>query len=116
TLRRFARRNRRRRRGWRFCSATVESQSRSRSDRRRRRVWQAVTLVLFGLARDPITALAASLIAGASWIAVLASLNISAQLALPDWVRGRGLAMFVMAFYGGLTAGSAVWGQVAGTI
>ena len=58
----------------------------------------AVTLILFWLARVPITALAASLIAGVSWIAVLASLNVSAQLALPDWVRGRGLAMYVTVF------------------
>lgn len=74
----------------------------------------AVTLMLFGLAREPIVALAASIIAGVSWIAVLASLNVSAQVALPDWVRGRGLAMFVTVFYGAMTLGSALWGQVAG--
>ena len=74
----------------------------------------AVTLVLFGLAREPILALSASLIAGVSWIAVLASLNIAAQYALPDWVRGRGLAMYVTVFFGTLTIGSVLWGQVAG--
>ena len=61
-------------------------------------------------------ALSASIIAGVSWIAVLASLNVSAQVALPDWVRGRGLAMFVTVFFGAMTVGSAVWGQVAGMI
>jgi MFS family permease len=76
----------------------------------------AVTLVLFGLAREPVTALLASLIAGVSWIGVLASLNISAQYALPDWVRGRGLAMYVTAFFGTLTIGSVLWGQVAGML
>jgi len=55
----------------------------------------------------------ASLIAGMSWIPVLASLNVSAQVALPDWVRGRGLAMFVMVFFGTLSVGSALWGEVA---
>jgi MFS family permease len=73
----------------------------------------AVAMVLFGLARSSATALAASIIAGASWIAVISSVNVSAQLALPDWVRGRGLAIFVTAFFGALTAGSAIWGQVA---
>ena len=75
-----------------------------------------VTLVLFGLAREPIAALAASFIAGLSWIAVLSSLNVSAQVALPDWVRGRGLAMFVTVFFGAMTLGSAAWGQVAGIV
>jgi MFS family permease len=75
-----------------------------------------VTLVLFGLAREPVMALTASIIAGVSWIAVLASLNVSAQVALPDWVRGRGLAMFVTVFFGAMTVGSAVWGQAAGMI
>ena len=73
----------------------------------------AAAMVLFGLARNSATALAASIIAGASWIAVISSVNVSAQAALPDWVRGRGLAIFVTAFFGALTVGSAIWGQVA---
>src|SRR5205807_6864813 len=48
-------------------------------------VGTAVALLLFGLAREPIMAVSACIIAGASWIAVLASLNVSAQVALPDW-------------------------------
>jgi predicted MFS family arabinose efflux permease len=75
----------------------------------------AATLVLLGLAKGPVPAFIACLIAGISWIAVLATLNVSAQISLPDWVRGRGLAMFVTVFFGAMTAGSALWGQVAGT-
>jgi predicted MFS family arabinose efflux permease len=73
----------------------------------------AVALLLYGCARGPATALLASVFAGASWIAVLSTLNISAQLALPEWVRGRGLAVYVTVFFGALTVGSALWGQVA---
>jgi len=73
----------------------------------------ALAMGLYGLAHDAAVALAASLVAGASWIAVLASLNMSAQSSLPDWVRGRGLALFVTAFFGAMTLGSAVWGEVA---
>jgi predicted MFS family arabinose efflux permease len=79
-------------------------------------VGTALAMVLFALARDPATALAASIVAGGSWIAVLASLNLSAQVALPEWVRGRGLAMFVTVFFGALTVGSALWGQLAAMI
>src|SRR5262249_12967291 len=74
----------------------------------------ALAMLLFALARQPALALAASIIAGASWIAVLASLNVSAQVALPEWVRGRGLAMFVTVFFGAVSLGSVIWGQVAG--
>ena len=47
----------------------------------------ACALILFGLARRPPLALAASVLAGVSWISVLATVNVSAQLALPGWVR-----------------------------
>ncbi len=73
----------------------------------------AGALVLFGLARSPGVAAAGSLLAGASWISVLATLNLSAQVSLPAWVRGRGLAVFAMVLFGAMTLGSALWGQVA---
>ena len=70
--------------------------------------------VLFALAHDSATAVAASLIAGASWIAAVSSLNVSAQVALPEWVRGRGIcAMYVTVMFGALTIGSAIWGELA---
>ncbi len=73
----------------------------------------AVTLFLYGIAHEPLVALTASVIAGASWIVVLASLNISAQVALPDWVRGRGLAVFGAVMFGAMTLGSVAWGEIA---
>jgi MFS family permease len=74
----------------------------------------AFGLVLLGLARDPLVALCASFVTGASWTLVMASLYAAAQVALPDWVRARGLAIFVTVFFGAMTIGSAVWGHVAG--
>jgi len=79
-------------------------------------VGTAVTLALYGLAHDAITALVASLLAGASWIAVLATLAVSAQVSLPDWVRGRGLALYTTVFFGCLTIGSTIWGKVAAVL
>jgi hypothetical protein len=76
----------------------------------------AIAMALFGVAREPIAGLTASALAGLSWIWVLASFNVSAQVALPDWVRGRGLAMFVTVFFGAISVGSALWGHVAGLI
>ena len=74
---------------------------------------QALAMVLYGVAREPLLALVASIIAGTSWIAVLATLSVSAQVALPDWVRGRGLAVYTTVFFGCLTLGSAAWGEIA---
>lgn len=76
----------------------------------------AVATGLFALAHDSATAVAASLIAGASWIAAVSSLNVSAQMALPEWVRGRGLAVYVTVMFGALTIGSAIWGELAALI
>lgn len=59
------------------------------------------------------TGVAILLVTGTAWIAVLTSLNATAQGVLPDWVRGRGLALYLTAFYGALTLGSVIWGQVA---
>jgi predicted MFS family arabinose efflux permease len=73
-----------------------------------------LALVLFGVAHAPAMAILACLIAGASWTIVLTNLYVSAQVALPDWVRGRGLAIFLTAIFGAMTVGSAVWGQIAG--
>ena len=72
----------------------------------------ALSLVLYGLALEPFVALIASFLAGLSWICVLSTLNVSAQVALPEWVRARGLAVFVVFFFGALTIGSAFWGYL----
>jgi MFS family permease len=76
----------------------------------------ALSLVLLGMARHSAIGIAGCLVAGLSWIAVLATLNVSVQTSLPDWVRGRGLAMFVTVFFGAMTAGSAFWGQLASAL
>ena len=75
----------------------------------------AVVLVVFALLREPLAAAAVSVLAGASWIAVLSNLNVSAQVALPEWVRARGLSVFIAIFFGSMTLGSIIWGQLAGT-
>jgi MFS family permease len=73
----------------------------------------AVAMVLYGLAREPAVALGASVVAGVAWIAVMSALNVSAQVALPGWVRGRGLSIYSTVMFGGLAFGSGLWGKVA---
>ncbi|MGD0723682.1 MAG: MFS transporter [Roseiarcus sp.] len=73
----------------------------------------ALALVLFAVARAPVLAASASLIAGASSAMVLASLYASLQISLPEHLRARGLAIFLSAFFAALTLGSLVWGRIA---
>jgi MFS family permease len=62
---------------------------------------------------EPALALAMMPLLGLSWITVLTSLNVTTQSILPNWVRGRGLAVYLTTFSGAMAAGSLVWGQVA---
>ena len=73
----------------------------------------ALALALFASSRRPEAAMVAAFVAGASWIVVMTTMFVSAQVALPDWVRGRGLAIFLTAYFGAMTVGSAVWGVTA---
>lgn len=73
----------------------------------------ALALILLALQSTPAPLMAAAFLGGLSWIAVLTSFNVSAQMALPDWVRARGLAVFLMGFFGSMALGSFIWGQIA---
>ncbi|QBF31010.1 MFS transporter [Thalassococcus sp. S3] len=73
----------------------------------------ATVLVLFAVVPSVGVAIAASALGGASWIAVLSTMHVSAQTALPDWVRARGLSIFLTVFFGAMSGGSLIWGQVA---
>ncbi len=72
-----------------------------------------VSLFLLAAAHEPVLALIASFISGAASIIALTTFFVSAQVALPQWVRGRGLAIFLTVYFGALTLGSAAWGEVA---
>lgn len=74
------------------------------------------SMVLFGYGGSIPVGIFASGLAGVSWILAISSLNVSAQMALPDWVRARGLAIFQMAFFGAMTIGALGWGQLAGMV
>jgi MFS family permease len=55
----------------------------------------------------------ALVVTGFAWIAVLSSLNATAQTVLPDWVRSRGMALYIIVFQGGQAIGALIWGLVA---
>lgn len=73
----------------------------------------ALAIAALALSRSPVQGISALLFAGAAWIVVLTTLNATAQAVLPDWVRGRGLALYLTVFFGAMTLGSTLWGQLA---
>ena len=74
---------------------------------------QAAAMLAVSLAPHVALASLGMVVAGASWISVANSLTLSAQMALPDWVRARGMSIYQMALMGSSAAGAALWGQVA---
>ena len=73
----------------------------------------ALATALFALSHDAGVSLLASVLAGLCWIGAVSSLNLSAQVALPEWVRGRGLAVYVTVMFGALSIGGLLWGELA---
>jgi MFS family permease len=76
-------------------------------------VIQAVAMLVISIAPNILVAALSMVVAGAAWISSANSLTVSAQLALPDWVRARGMSIYQMALMGSCAAGAALWGQVA---
>lgn len=74
---------------------------------------QATATAVMAFAPNSYVAVPAMFLGGMAWISTANSLSVSAQLALPDWVRARGMSMYQMAIMGASALGAALWGQVA---
>ncbi|MGE5525742.1 MAG: MFS transporter [Rhodospirillaceae bacterium] len=73
----------------------------------------AMAMVLSAVARTPIVLVPAMLLTGVAWLSVLSTLHVSAQTAVPAWVRARALAVYLVMFSLGMTGGSVLWGAIA---
>jgi MFS family permease len=75
-------------------------------------------LAFFGLSFStrPVTAGVLLFFSGAAWVGVLVNFNVAVQTSVPDWVRGRALAFYLLAFQGVLAFDGALWGWLAGVI
>ena len=76
-------------------------------------ILQAAGTALLSQATSPWIAAPAAFASGAAWTAIFNVLNVTAQTALPDWVRARGTAVFLASGMIGATAGAFTWGQVS---
>ncbi len=76
----------------------------------------AAVIAFMAIVNAAAAALPATLVLGICWIVVLTTLNGTVQAILPDWVRGRGLAVYLTVQGGAMTVGSLFWGACAGRI
>ncbi|UJW86922.1 MFS transporter [Devosia sp. SL43] len=76
----------------------------------------AVSCVGLGFSRDPVLSHFVLLPAGACWVLSLSLFNVSIQLSSPRWVVGRALSLYQTATFGGMAAGSWVWGLSADAV
>ena len=74
---------------------------------------QAMATAVVAIAPNVYVAVPAMLVGGAAWITTANSLTVAAQLALPNWVRARGMSIYQMSIMGATAVGAALWGQVA---
>lgn len=73
----------------------------------------SAVMALLSLSPPKWLAVSSLLILGAAWITALTTLNGVAQAILPNWVRGRSLAVYLTVFNGAMAAGSLAWGIIA---
>ena len=73
----------------------------------------ALVMAAIVLIPNVIVAVVALLPAGLAWIAVLSTMNASLQLFLPEWVRARGLSVYLTVLFGSQAVGAVLWGVVA---
>jgi MFS family permease len=76
-------------------------------------VVQALCTLAVGFAPNLWVASPAMFVAGIAWILVANSVTLAAQLALPNWVRARGMAIYQMAIMGSSALGAVIWGRIA---
>lgn len=74
---------------------------------------QAAATAVMAIAPHIAIAVPAMLLAGMAWITSANTLSVSAQLALPNWVRARGMSVYQMAIMGATALGAAIWGHIA---
>jgi MFS family permease len=74
---------------------------------------QAAATAAMAFAPNVWVALPLMFASGIATISVANALAVSAQLALPNWVRARGMSIYQMSLMGGGAIGAGIWGQVA---
>jgi MFS family permease len=72
--------------------------------------------VAVGLAQSTLIAAIGMTVAGAAWVLTLTTVNASSQLMAPEWIRGRAMSLYTLAFSGIYPIGSILSGVFADAV
>ncbi len=73
----------------------------------------ASSAAVIGLSSSTLLTAIVLLIPGACWVMALSLFNTTVQLSTPRWVVGRALSFYQTATFGGIAAGSWIWGLLS---
>ena len=76
----------------------------------------AISSTTLAISPNYIISGAALFFAGGSWVVAMSLFNVTIQLSTPRWVVGRALALYQTGAFGGMAAGSWIWGAMAENI
>ena len=74
---------------------------------------QAGVLVVLATTQSLPVAFVVLLVGGAATLSMVSTVMTSLQVVLPAWVRGRGVAVYLLALQGSFALGALIWGAVA---
>lgn len=73
----------------------------------------AAVLVVDGTSRIPWLTGVALLLGGLAWATAFTSTGVASVSVLPEWVRARGMGLYLLVLSAAIAVGSAAWGAVA---
>lgn len=74
---------------------------------------EAAVLLTLAISTNLLVAFVVLVVAGAAILALVSTVMTMLQMVLPSWVRGRGIAVYLLALQGSFAVGALVWGVVA---
>ena len=78
-------------------------------------VYAGATVIAATVGSMPVVCVAL-VAAGVAWLGVGNTNMLALQSAVPGWIRGRALAVYMLTFQGAMAAGSALWGALASRV
>ncbi len=82
-----------------------------------------VCTVLYGVAMMMVAGMpniplgcAAMFVAGFNWVIIPTNFNIATQLAVPAWIKGRAMGVYVLVLWGSMALGAMIFGKLTSII
>jgi MFS family permease len=73
----------------------------------------AIAAAVTGMSTHLLLTIPMMMAAGAAWVLTLSTFNVSVQLSTPRWVVARALSLYQVTTFGGMAAGSWLWGVIS---